>query len=158
MLVIEAQEEDGCDSCVPIKSKWQSDLGEAEGGYIFSQSFSQGSFFFSYSLFSFFPAILIFFPAPMWAAWLAVLFRDASLQSRAPETIRPLHWESRQGELNASHHSLFWQVFSQAMSIKGLFFNIWFLFQKYCVETVFFFKTWMHLLKQVYLILFHSQL
>lgn len=45
MLVSEAQEEDGCDCCVPIKSKWQSDLGEAQRGYIFSQPFSQGCYF-----------------------------------------------------------------------------------------------------------------
>lgn len=46
MLVSEAQEEDGCDCCVPIKSKWQSDLGEAQRGYIFSQLLSQGCSFF----------------------------------------------------------------------------------------------------------------
>lgn len=46
MLVSGAQEEDGCDCCVPIKSKWQSDLGEAQRGYIFSQPLSQGCSFF----------------------------------------------------------------------------------------------------------------
>lgn len=41
-LVSEAQKEHSSDCCVPIKSKWQSDLGEAQRGYIFSQAFSQG--------------------------------------------------------------------------------------------------------------------
>lgn len=41
MLVSGAQKEDSCDCCGPIKSKWQSDLGKAQGGCIFSQSFLQ---------------------------------------------------------------------------------------------------------------------
>lgn len=58
MLVSEAQEEDGCGCCVPIKSKWQSDLGEAKRGYNFSQTFSQGC--------SFSCLLLFFFKRYLW--------------------------------------------------------------------------------------------
>lgn len=108
MLVSEAQEEDGSCCCVPIKSKWQSDLGEAKRGYIFSQTFSQGC---SFSCLVFF----YFIYAPMLAAWLPGFYRDACLQNRAHETIRPLSWGTETG-----NWLLHITCFFKAVSIKGL--------------------------------------